>query len=237
MHVSIFLASGRILQAALKDNVFSVAFSQAELPGRIVGYDGDNRVAGIVELPGNSVLTPCPRPELTKPISQLPAPEPWERVDLGRLTVNGKRILGMTPAQVKAALGQPDLVRPHNQTVNGVPIPAFRYGGSRPSTMGLEVTFAKHQDRIYANGLFFQSPSVVDATLGHVLRLDPARLQRKIEHAYGSRYRTFLGYGSNPQRGCTATLKSRGAASGISFGLNPYRPSRPYLTIQANAAG
>ena len=103
--------------------------------------------------------------------------------------------------------------------------------------MGLEVTFAKHRDRIYANGLFFQSPSLVDAKLGHVLRLDPARLQREIEQTYGSRYRTFLGYGSNPQMGCIATLKSRDAASGISFGLNPYRPSRPYLTIRGNAAG
>jgi hypothetical protein len=226
-HVTAFLASGRVLQAALKDNVFIVAFPQAELPGRIVGYDAQNRVAGIVELPGNGVLRACPRPAFTTPVSKLPAPRPWERLDLATMTVNGASILGATPAQVEAALGPPSVKRPREQ--------AYRYGGTLPSTVGLTVAFANVRGALRANQLSFQSPSLVDARLGHVLRLDPLMLQREIAQTYGGRYRTYLSYGSNPGFGCTATLKRRGAASGLSIGLSPARPSRPYLVLRANA--
>ena len=54
-HVTVFLASGRVVQAALRDNVFTVAVSATELPGRIVGYNAHNQVSGITELPGNPV--------------------------------------------------------------------------------------------------------------------------------------------------------------------------------------
>ena len=65
----------------------------------------------------------------------------------------------------------------------------------------------------------------------------PAALERAITHSYSSALHVFISYGSNPASGCTAVLKERSAPSGISFGLNPYRPSRPYLFIRANAYG
>jgi hypothetical protein len=236
-HITAFLASGRIVQAALRDNVFTVAVSATELPGRIVGYDANNRVAGIVELPGNGVLKPCPTPSFTTPEAALPPAQPWETIDLGKLTVNGKQILGMTPDEVQAALGRPTLIRGAAQTTNGVAIPEFRYGGAQPASFGLSVSFSKKGARIFANQLVFQSPSLTDAKLGHVLRMDPLALQRAITRTYGSSYRVYLSYGSNPGFGCTATLQTRTGPRGLRIGLDPYRPSRPYLIIANNATG
>ena len=188
-------------------------------------------------MPGNSVIKPCPKPTFTKPVSQLPAPEPWEKINLATLTVNGQHILGMAPQQVEAALGKPTVIRGNAQVTNGVPIPEFRYGGSLPSTLGLSIGFSKKGARIFANSLSYQSPSLVDAKLGHVLRMQPAALEQAIKRTYGTTLHVFISYGSNPQLGCTAVLKERNAPSGISIGLNAYRPSRPYLIIRANAYG
>jgi hypothetical protein len=33
------------------------------------------------------------------------------------------------------------------------------------------------------------------------------------------------------------TFRDRASRAGISFGLNPYRPSRPYLTMSTNGGG
>jgi hypothetical protein len=97
--------------------------------------------------------------------------------------------------------------------------------------------FSKKGDRVFANQLLFQSQSLVDRKLGHVLRIDPRQLQNEIARTYGDTYRTFLSYGSDPNFGCTATLPERGSPRGLDIGLNPYRPSRPYLTISNNAMG
>ncbi len=236
-HVTAFLGSGRIVQAALRDNVFTVAVSATELPARIVGYDAQNRVAGTAEMLGNSVLRPCPTPTFTKPVGALPRAKPWERIDLANMTVNGKQILGLSPAAVEAALGKPAVVRGAAQTTNGVAIPELRYGGALPSSLGLSVTFSKKGDRIFANQLFFQSPSLTDAKLGHVLRMDPLVLQHAIERRYGSVYRLYMSYGSVPSFGCNAILARRGRPSGLGLGLDPYRPSRPFLVIRKNALG
>lgn len=230
-HVTAFLASGRVVQAALKDNVFMVAFPQAELPGRIVGYDTHNRVAGIVVLPGNAVMQPCPLARFAAPVDRLPASQPWERLDLATLTVNGARILGRSPAEVEAALGRPTLVRPRNEVVNGVPVPAFRYGGTTQATMGLQVTFVKHGSKIAARDLYYGSASLVDAKLGHILRMDPRVLEQRIDQTYAADYTTRVAYGSQPQLGCVATIGRRQAAGGITLGIDPYRPSHPYLDI------
>ena len=236
-HVTAFLASGRVVQAALRDNVFEAAVSTTELPARLVGYDKDNRVAGVLELPGNFVLTSCPKARFAKPVSQLPAPQPWERVDIGTLAVDGRQILGLSPAEVRAVLGKPSGFRPAAQRTNGVAIPELRYGGKTFTTAGLVISFSKKGERIFANSLYFRSPSLVDAKLGHVLRMDPLALQRAIARTYGARYRVFLPYGSNPQIGCAAILPRRDGPSGVSLGMNPLRPSQPYLVIGKNAMG
>ena len=94
-------------------------------------------------------------------------------------------------------------------------IPEYRYGGTAPATVGLTIGFSKKGAHIFANTLTFQS--------------------RAVQRTYGNRYRVLRGYGSNPGLGCTGTLRRRNAPSGLTFGINPYRPSRPYLEIRANA--
>lgn len=242
VRVSAFLSSGRHVPAALRDNVFSVAVPEAELPGELVGYDERGRVAAITQLPGNAVAKPCPPAQFATPVSKLPPPARWERIDLSTLSVGGSKILGKTPAEVRAVLGQPTLVRPNAQiigtTVNGrevsTPIPEYRYGGATQATLGLSVTFVKRGSEVVANGLYFQSPSLVDAKLGHVLRLQPAKLQQVVEQAYRGSYRLAATYGG-AQLQCTGTFRLRGSAKGFTFGVDPHRPSRPYISIQANA--
>jgi hypothetical protein len=219
--VAAFLASGRVVRAALKHNVFTVAVPEAELPGRIVGYDGHDRVAGIFDVAGNRVLQPCPKPIFTKPVADLPAPRPWERIDLRTLEMNGSPIFGRTPAQVEAALGRPAVWRPRDR--------ALRYGGTLPSTTGLQINFAKRGSELVAVTLYFSSPSLVDAKLGHLLRLDPSTLQRQLKTTYGAS--AMVAYGSVPQLGCTAELQFRSPKASIGLGIDPNRPSRPYLEI------
>lgn len=235
--VTAYLATGRTVEAALRDNVFSVAVPQADLGVRLVGYDAQGRVAAITEVPGNAVALPCPPAELQTPTAQLPQPRAWERIDLGDMTIAGEKILGRTPEEVVAILGEPTRTIRAAQRVNGVPIPELRYGGTTPADVGLTISFVKKRERISANGLHFQSPSLVDAKLGHILRLQPQQLQRRIGSAYGSRYRLYRSYGADPVVGCAGTFLDRTSPAGIGFGVGPHRPSRPYLTIRRNGAG
>ena len=234
--VTAFLASGITVRAALRDNVFTVAVPQADLGARIVGYDEHGRVAAIAEVPRPAVALPCPPATLPTPTEQLPTPQEWEQVDLGSMTVAGQRILGRTPDEVRAALGEPTRVIAAAQRTNGVAIPEFRYGGEMPADVGLTVRFIKKGGEIHANSLLYQSPSLVDAKLGYVLREQPQELQRKISSTYGTSYRLHRAYGSDPLVGCSGTFLDRSSPAGISLGVNPHRPSRPFLTIQANGA-
>jgi hypothetical protein len=235
--VTAYLASGRSVDAALKDNVFAVAVPQGELPGRLVGFDAAGGVAGIRELLGNGVVTPCPRAVFARRPAELPAPRRWEQIDLATMTVAGQTILGKTPEHVAAILGRPARILGNAQRTNGVAIPEYRYGGGLPATVGLSVRFVKDGGAIRANSLVFQSPSLVDRRLGHLLRLQPARLERAIRSTYGGRYRLYLGYGSDARLGCTGSFRDRGSRAGLAFGLDPHRPSRPYLVIRANGGG
>jgi hypothetical protein len=235
-HVTAYLASGRTVEAALRDNVFGVAVPQADMPARLVGFDDRGRVAAITEFPGNAVALPCPPATLPTPTEELPAPRKWERIDLGSMTVAGEPILGRTPDEVRAALGEPTRVIAAAQRTNGVAIPEFRYGGEMPADVGLSIRFFKKGDKIYANSLLYQSPSLVDAKLGHVLREQPQELQRKVSSTYGNSYRLHRGYGSDPLVGCSGTFLDRSSPAGMSFGVNPHRPSRPFLTIRTNGA-
>ena len=233
VRIEAFLSSGRHVHAAIRDNVFSVAVPQAELGGELVGYTRTGQIAGIAQLQGNAVAKPCPPAEFSTAVARLPSPQRWEQLDLGNLTVAGQTVLGKTTDQVRAILGAPTLIRPRAQAENGVDIPEYRYGGTTQATLGLSVTFVKKGDKILANSLYYQAPSLVDAKLGHILRLQPTELQQLVARNYGRRYRLDSGYGAS-QLSCSGTFRDRTSAAGINFGLNPFRPSRPYLEIRAN---
>ena len=235
--VTAYLSSGRTVTAALSNNVFLVSLPQVELPARLVAYNRRGQVAGISTIPGPAVATPCPPPVFVRPISQLPAAKPWEHLDLGTMTIAGHRILGQTPAQVEAALGHPDRLDRNAQRENGIAIPRFFYGGSLPSTAGLIVSFTRSGGHVYANTLTYQSPSLTETKLGHILRKQPTQLHQQLKTSYPETYRTVFSYGSDPRLGCVASFRDRGSRAGISFGLNPLRPSRPYLTMSTNGGG
>jgi hypothetical protein len=236
--IRIYLADGRTVEAALRDNVFSVAVPAAELPGKLVALDSHGRAIAIQEVGGasGSVVRTCPAATLTRPTSTLPAAQPWEKIDLADLHVNGRPILGQTVAAVTAALGRPTHMRGSAQITNGVAIPALLYGGTTSNNAELVIDFIKKGSKIVANGLSYSSPSLTDARIGNLLRLQPSELQARVRSTYGSAYRLRLAYGSNPGAGCTGTFVSSSGPRGFRFGLNPYRPSRPYLAIMANAA-
>jgi hypothetical protein len=236
--IDVYLASGRVIPAALRDNVYTVEVPTAQYPAKFVAYDARHRAVMVYVWPDirPSVLTPCPRATEPGPVRQ---PKPYERIDLGTGKVNGWQILGKAPSQVEAALGRP--AAGHGKASLNA---GFLYGGRGDGRFGrppaLIVAFAWYGHQLRADTLWYGGhPDLVDARLGHVLRLQPSELQRRITAAYGSAYRLSVGYGSEPgQFGCTAIFHSRHGRVELSFGVSPWLPtaqgrSRPFLVLRS----
>jgi Tol biopolymer transport system component len=236
--IDLYLASGRVVPAALRDNVYTVAAPTAQLPGKLVAYDNRHRPVWVAVPPETNVprLTACPA-AATPPAPA--APKPYERLDLRTLTVNGRRIFGQTPRQVEAALGKPGFVQSGHDV--GGRYTALFYGGSsskgRPLHSALVVGFEWRRVRFRASALWYDGANVTDARLGRILRQQPLELQRGIAATYRATYRRAVGYGSNPgQYGCTAIFRSRAGRAELTFGVRPWLSNEPYLTIQDPAA-
>jgi hypothetical protein len=223
--IDVQLGNGRVVPAALKDNVFAVSVPSSQR-AKLVSYDEHGRVIDLSVLPGAATPKPCPRAIFAKPASALAPPAPYERVDLGARTVNGAPVFGRSPAEIEAALGRPDLVRP------GGGQPSFYYGRRGRISADLIVQFGRRQGRLRALSFTYTSQRVTDPKVGRMLRLQPQELQRRIQAAYGSRYGLEFGYGADAARGCNAQFASRNRRVSISFGLFPRRPSRPSLVVR-----
>jgi hypothetical protein len=176
---------------------------------------------------------PCPALD-TWPTAKLPATHAYQRLDLATVTVDGKPILGMTPAQVTAALGEPDRAAGFKHL--GFGQPAYFYGGKLPSGTLLRVQFRRNRQGTKAIELEFQGRGLRDAELGHLLNLTPLSLQQELIAA--GRFRLASAYGSAPAvlgfpgGGCSGIATTK-AGILISFGVNPYAGTRPYLSIEA----
>jgi hypothetical protein len=227
--IEVYLANGRVIPATVRDNVFTVSVPSSQL-AKLVAFDERGKVIGMTVLPGSAKPRPCPRAIFTKPASALGAPAAYELVDLGRRTVNGAPIFGRSPAEIEAALGRPDLIRPRLSS-NGRGQPTFYYGRRGRNSADLIVQFGWRQGRPRALSLSYSGQRVTDSKLGRILRLQPQELQRRIEAGYGSSYDLEYGYGSVPARGCFAEFASKNRRVKISFGLIPQRPSRPYVVF------
>lgn len=225
--IDLYLASGRIVPAALRDNAFLVQAPTTQLPGKLVAYDDDRRVIGIQPMPGAAKPTPCP-PAAISGSASLP-PRSYERVDLGTGQIDGSEIFGRSVADVVAALGRPDHVG-YFSSSNGVREPTLFYGGNRHGA-ALEVRFGVRQKRLRAFSLTFNSARLVDARVGHVLRMQPLELQRRVGAAYGDRYDLGVAYGSQPGRGCIGIFETSRRNMTLTFGVNPYASLRPSLTL------
>jgi hypothetical protein len=228
--IEVHLASGRVIPAALRDNAYAVSLPSSQR-AKLVSYDERGRVIGLTVLPGSATPKPCPRAIFAKPASALGPPAPYERLDLGKRTVNGAPIFGRSPAEIEAALGRPDLVRP-GESSNGRRQPAFYYGRRGRISADLIVQFGWRQGRPRALSLSYSSQRVTDSKVGRILRLQPQELQRRIQAAYGSGYELEFAYGSVAGRGCNAEFASRNRRVKIAFGLIPQRPSRPYFVFR-----
>jgi hypothetical protein len=227
--IDLFLASGRIVPAALRDNAFLVQAPTTQLPGKLVAYDERHRVIAIQPLPGAARPAPCPRAVVSG--SGASTPRPYERIDLGTARIDGHEIFGRGVAEVVAALGRPDRIGYFSST-NDIREPTLFYGGTRPGRAALAVRFGVRQKRLRAFSLNFNSPTIVDARIGQVLRLQPVELQRRIAAAYGDRYDLTTAYGSEPGRGCTGIFQTGPRDVTVTFGVNPYYGApRPSLVL------
>jgi hypothetical protein len=229
--VKLFLASGRIVPAALKDNAFTVSAPADQLPGKLVAYDDRGRVVGLQVFSGPEHAVPCPALPV-RAASTLPPPARYDKIDLGNLSVNGSPVLGATPADVQRILGTPD--RKAGFVHHGFGRPTFFYGGKLPSAP-LIVQFSGKRDDYRVASLYYQGRGLSDHRLGRVLNLQPETLQHSIAATYGSRYRLTTSYGSSPQQlgapgaGCTGVFASRDIT--LSFGVEPYAGARPFLSV------
>jgi hypothetical protein len=225
--IDLFLASGRAIPAALRDNAFAVQVPTVQLPGKLVAYDDEGRVVGIHPVHGPTRPVPCPPGSI--PSAAAP-PEPYERVDLGTARVDGHEIFGRGVADVIAALGRPDRIA-YFSRMNNTREPTLFYGGTRPGGAAVQVGFAVRQKRLRAVSLHYQSADVVDARLGRVLRMQPLELQGRISQTHAGRWKLDTPYGSRPEYGCAGTFVDARRTMSLSFGANPHAGSRPTLTL------
>jgi hypothetical protein len=227
--VELFLADGARVEAALRDNVYTVQARFREFPAKLVAYDGNGRVAAVEVLPGPGKLRACPRAPAR---DRVASPRPFERIDLGALTINDVPIVGSRPEDVLAGVGQPDRIEeqgPRRQV--------FVYGSEgRRFDRGVHIHFGYAHGRFHGAGLSVFSQNVVDPKLGRFLRRPPEQLQRALARTYPSRYQLQYGYGAEPGRGCVAAFKRlpRSERVTISFGLSPsprHVADRPFLFL------
>jgi hypothetical protein len=233
--LSLYLGSGRVIPAALRNNAFSLGAPTTQFPAKLVAYDARGRVLGLQIIAGPAHPVPCP-PLQRWPASKLPATRPYQRIDLGTLTVDGHHILGMTAAQVTAALGEPTRAAGFKRL--GFAQPAYFYGGTLPSGTVLRVQFRREKHGAKAFALDYQGRGLTDATLGHVLNLAPQALEQSLTKSYG--YRIASAYGSAPAGlgipvgvGCSGVVTNASGQTQIEFGLNPSEGGRPFINIQS----
>lgn len=219
--VDLYLARGRVVPAALGDNVYSVQVPSAQLPAKVVAYDDRHRAVDVelINTASRTTLAPCPPARFAFAGLAVPS-KPYERIDLATDRVGGQLILGSSMAQVVRALGRPDAVRGS----------LLLYGATSPEDAALTVSIGR---RHRVASLQYQHQGVVDLRLGHLLRLQPTELQRRIAVTYGSRYQLSYAYGSEPSLvGCTGVFRTRSEAVELSFGIDPSRSSRTFLRLR-----
>jgi len=229
--IKIFLANGRVIPAALRDNAFIADVPQS-VAAKIVSYDKSGRPISVAILNGPPMrYQTYPKAVVRAPSSIAPA-RPYERLDLGNATLNGQKIIGATEAQVVAALGSPDRIL-RNTVENGVRIPDYLYGGTSQLSATTQIQFGKKGSRIFAVTMMFRSPRLVETRLGHILAMQPGNVQRAIQKTYPT-YKLTAGYGTLDAHGCqfTFTRGSNGGHAGIYLGLTPQRPSQLNLIVR-----
>jgi hypothetical protein len=142
-------------------------------------------------------------------------------VDLATGDVNGHRVLGLTVAQVTAALGRPDF--------RAGPRSRYRIGYGLQSGFSTEVIFRPNSGVQRAWSIVFERGSVRDVKVGDLLQRSPA-LQQAIFDKYDSRFRLIRPYACK-QKLCVGGFAARDGALHLTFGTQ--RITGTWLTIWA----
>ncbi len=210
--VDLYLANGRVIPAALRDNAYTVEASSQDFPAKIVAFDHHHRAVevDVIGLDQRITLTACP--------AALPARgrsadvKPYERIDLATAHVAGRPILGRRIAQIEHALGEP----------GAITATQMLYGGTSAGDALLTISLREQR----AVGLTYRDPALVDARLGRLLTLQPPDLERRIATTYGRSFTLRVGYGSDPGLvGCSGLFSATSGPTELSFGLDHNRPT------------
>lgn len=132
-------------------------------------------------------------------------------VDLATGKVNGKVVLGRTPAQVVAFFGRPD------SFVRTAGLTYMRYGP--PLTFSLTVLFGQRGGRLVATAAAFQNPALVEVRLGRLLALRPPAIQQAVRRAYGRAYKLAEPYKCVGGQECSGRFDALDGKRHVSFGL------------------
>jgi len=141
-------------------------------------------------------------------------------VDLATGHVNGHRVLGLTVAQVTAALGRPDFrVGPRSR---------YRIGYGPQSSFSTEVIFRPSGGVQRAWSIVFERGPVRDLKVGDLLQR-PTALQKAILTQYGTTFRLVRSYACKSETQCSGEFAARSGPLHLTFGTQPVTGT--WLTI------
>jgi hypothetical protein len=222
--LSVVFRDGAEEPVVLRENTFTISLPFAELPAKLVARDGEGRVVALQMLPGPPILARCPRP---RPVRVTRAPRPYERLDLGALTLNGHEIFARGIEDVRAALGPAQFGRRPGSRQE------LYYGGRDERDFDVKISFARVRGKFLADSISIREGAATDERVGQLLAHAPQTLQARIERMYPQALRLETAYGSEPGRGCVARFKGRRERLTITLQLDP-RSGRTsvYITRQ-----
>ncbi len=140
-------------------------------------------------------------------------------VDLANGRVDGHRVLGLSVAQVAAALGRPDFrVGPRSY---------YRIGYGTPSNFSTEVIFRRSGGIQRAWSIVFERGPVRDVKVGDLLQRSGA-LQKAILAKYGTTFRLVRSYACKKKE-CVGEFAARSGPIHLTFGTLPVTGT--WLTI------
>ena len=226
--VDLYLASGRVVPVALRDNAYTVMAPSSQWPAKLVALDRNRRALEIDMLDWQktkAVFVPCPLAERVRGVPA--APRPYDRIELATGAVDGRTVLGRSPAAVIQALGRPTARRGDDLLYGTTP-----HGGA-----ALTVHLARRAGVVRAVSLELRDRRVFDPRVGRALDLQPIELQRRIAAAYPGLEHGFA-YGSVPALlGCTGTFRKRSSGLEVAFGVDPAHPSQTFVRLSDASVG
>ena len=147
---------------------------------------------------------------------------PGYQVDLLTGRVDGRTLLGRTPAGVHSLLGRPDWTAGAKQ-----PGLYRDHWGSR-AEFSLMVIYRQREGRLRAWSLVFERGPVIDPRLGNVLALQSTRFQAAVRDGYGDTFELTKPYRCRSGL-CTGIFDAIEGSLHITFGTTARRGT--FITV------